>query len=152
MAGESLGIGELFVELFFKADQVKLGDFMHSLTELNMASVMTTLGLGAMYEMVSKIMTSADTTALSINNLSAQTGISRQEIQKWSEWTDQAGASADLAKQSFATLAEEKAKLMIGQGHPNAWMYWFGFDPRNMIWFSLMLRGSKPNQYIQALG
>ena len=49
-------IGELFVELGFHADTMKLKEFTSALGELSMSSVMSVLGLGTLYESVKKIM------------------------------------------------------------------------------------------------
>jgi hypothetical protein len=121
-------IGELFVELGFKADTLKLKEFVHAIGELNMSSVMGAVGLGTAYEAIRKIMGAADETALSINNFGLTTGQSTKEIQRWGKWAEQMGLNADVVKSSVNNLLDSVTRLKIsGEGAPT-WNL-LGIDP-----------------------
>ena len=121
-------IGELFVELGFHADTMKLKEFTSALGELSMSSVMSVLGLGTLYESVKKIMGIADETALSINRFGATTGQNVQEFQRWDKWAQQMGAQAGTVSSSINTLEDSITKLMVtGEGAPT-WSL-LGIDP-----------------------
>ena len=109
-------IGELFIELGFKADTLKLQDFMHSVAQLNMTSVMTALGLGAMYEATSKIMGIADQTAMSIFGFTQVTGLAGKEMQQFSNYMERMGVSAGESQSSIKNLQMALFKIKIGEG------------------------------------
>ena len=49
-------IGELFMELGFKADTMKLNEFVKSIGELNMSSVMAGAEVAALADMTKKLL------------------------------------------------------------------------------------------------
>ena len=49
-------IGELFVELLFKSDNMKLKEFVNTIGELDLKSVSSAFGLSKLYDITKKIM------------------------------------------------------------------------------------------------
>ena len=107
-------IGELFVELGFHADQTKLTDFMHSIGELNMSSIMATMGLGGMYETIRKIMGVAEQTALGINTYGMETGMSTKQMQQWSAAAEAMGVKGDVVVNSLKSMQNHLTGLALG--------------------------------------
>jgi hypothetical protein len=108
-------IGELFIELGFHADTMKLKDFMHAVGELNMKSLATAVGLGTLYEATTKIMGMADETAMSIWQFSQITGITQKQIQQFVDVVEQMGGSAEDAKGSLDRLKKAMLEVQLGQ-------------------------------------
>ncbi len=57
-------IGELVFELGFKADTVKINDFIGMVGKLNLSSVLASFGVKELYDGLNKIMGIADETAI----------------------------------------------------------------------------------------
>jgi hypothetical protein len=110
-------IGELFIELGFKADTMKLKDFMHSVAELNMSSIAAALGLGTLYESTSKIMSIADQAAMSVFGFTQVTGISGKEVQQFSAITEQLGVSSQEAQSSLKGLQSAMMNVRLNRGN-----------------------------------
>jgi hypothetical protein len=110
-------IGELFIELGFKADTMKLKDFMKAVGELNMSSIASALGLGVLYDATNKIMNIADGAAMSIWGFSQTTGIGTKEAQQFSAVVEQLGGSAEDAKGSLKNLQTAMFNVKWGQGN-----------------------------------
>ena len=110
-------IGELFIELGFKADTMKLHDFMTAVGELNMASIASALGLGVLYEATHKIMNIADQTATSIWDFSKITGVSTKDTQAFANAIEKVSGTADEARSSLKNLRSDMAKVAIGEGN-----------------------------------
>ena len=112
-----MNIGELFVQLVFQSDQTKLKDFVNSLGDLNMSSVMATLSFGTMYESIKKIMGIADQTAIGVDSFTKSTGLSGKQMQQFSAYAEQMGASADDAKSALGALQMNAFKVRMGEGN-----------------------------------
>lgn len=136
-------IGDLFVNLFFKADDTKLKDFIHNLGDLRMSSLLNTLGLAEMYEGIKKVMEIADRTALTINNFTGTTGQSAAELQQWSKVAQQVGQDASIVGNSVTHLMDSVTRLSkTGEG-ATFWQM-LGIDPRGFSdGFQLLLEVGK---------
>ncbi len=121
-------IGELFITLGFKADTMKLTDFMRAVGELNMASIAGALGLGTLYEATSKIMNIADSTAMSIFGFTQVTGMSGKQMQQFSSVAEQLGASAQDAQGSLKSLQMAMLQVQLGRGNMEPFIL-AGIDP-----------------------
>ena len=110
-------IAELFAELSFKSDQTKLKEFISNLGDLNMRTVMSAAGLGAIYEVTKNIMDGAVAAAIPIEHFTKVTGQSGTELQKWTYFAKQAGIEGDLIAQSIGGLQNSVAKMRLtGEG------------------------------------
>jgi hypothetical protein len=112
-----VNIGELFIELGFKADTMKLQDFTRALMSLNMSSVMSVLGLGAMYEATAKIMNIADQASMNLWGFNQVTGISVKQATQFSDVVEQLGGSAQDAQSSLKGLQTAMFNVLIGRGN-----------------------------------
>lgn len=128
MANEGGGIGELFVELFFKADNIKLKDFITSVGSLNMSSILATLGLGAMFDALNKVMSVGEKAATPINQFSDLTGQSTEKMQAWNIQAEEMGASANLAGSTVNGLVQSIKRLQLTGEGSGGWML-LGIDP-----------------------
>jgi hypothetical protein len=107
-------IGEMFVQLGFRADQTKLKDFISAVGELNMQSVMSTLGIKGMYDTIWRIMDVAHETALGVHAFGAETGLSTKKMQQWSYFAEEMGVKSGEVEQSLRTLQSHLAGLKMG--------------------------------------
>lgn len=121
-------IGELFIELGFKADTMKLNDFMKSVAQLNMASIASALGLGVMYEATAKIMNMADAAAMSMFGFGESTGMSARQMQQFSNVSEQLGANAGDAQASLKNLQMAMINVKLGRGNIEPFIL-AGIDP-----------------------
>jgi hypothetical protein len=107
-------LGELFVELGFKADTLKLKEFVKSIGDLNMSSIMAALGLGGMYAIVHRLMESAEDSALRIESFGQETGLSARKMQQWSTAAEMMGMKGDDVAASLRTLQSHLTGLKMG--------------------------------------
>lgn len=126
-------IGELFVQLGFKADDTKLKDFVRSMGDLNMSSILATFGLGEAYNIIKKIMDTASESALGINAFSKETGLSSVKMQQFANFAKEMGGSAEDATSSIKALQMNMAKIAIGEGNIRPFML-TGISPYQSIW------------------
>lgn len=115
MAGSS--IGSLFVQLGFQADKTKLNDFIKSIGELDMRSIVAGLGLKGIQETIEKIMDSASGAAKDMNNFGKATGLSTQKMQQFGNFAEQMGVSSDEAMSSVKGLQDNLTKIRMGEGN-----------------------------------
>ena len=113
-----MNLFELFVEVGFKADTIKLKEFMHAVGELNLSSVAGAVGLGTLYEATKKIMEAADKTAMSVFRYTQVTGKSGKEMQQFSNYAKEIGLSADEAQGALDGLSKTLFKVKLGQASP----------------------------------
>jgi len=111
-----MNIGELFIELGFKADTMKLKEFMHAVGELNMSSIAGAVGLGSLYEATKKIMEIADKTAMSVFGYTQVTGMSGKQMQQFSNYAKEMGVSAEDAEGSLKNLQMTMFNVKLGRG------------------------------------
>ena len=134
-----MNIAELFILLGFKADTMKLKEFVSAVGSLNMSSVMSAVGLGVLYEGISKIMGIADSAGMGIWNFSQVTGIASKEVQQFSNYSEEMGATADEAKNSLANLQMSMAKVKLGEGNIRPF-YMMGVDLNEKDIFKTMIQ------------
>jgi hypothetical protein len=164
-------IGELVMKLLFEADTMKLNDFIKSVGELNMKSIMTSLGVGGLYETIHKVMGVTTEAAIGMNEYAIVTGESGQEMVKFGKYAEQMGASADDAQASLRGLkAAALAARISGDMTPfatigvpsdkiNDYMTVFGkliefynkTDPKSDIWRYVTAQLHVPESMIPVL-
>jgi hypothetical protein len=86
------------------------------------------LGVGALYEGIHKIMDIADQTALGMYHFSAETGMSAQKMQQWSNLAGQMGVSAEDVISSVKRLQDGVARMRLTGEGAQGWML-LGIDP-----------------------
>jgi hypothetical protein len=121
-------VGELFITLGFKADTMKLKDFMNAVGELNMRSVMSAVGLGTLYEATAKIMGIADQAGMSVWNFAETTGISGKSMTQFAYYAEQMGSSVEDAQASLKNLQMAMFNVSIGRGNMEPFIL-TGIDP-----------------------
>lgn len=122
-------IGELFMELGFHADTMKLKDFGRAVADLNMTSILSAGSFGVLYEGAKKIIDMADDLGEGILKFGRETGQSTQEIQKWSTMAKEMGVSADVVATSVSGLEDRIFRMRITGEGSNIWAM-LGLDPR----------------------
>lgn len=123
-------IGELFVQLGFKGDNSKLKDFISGMGELNMSSVLATLGVGAVGTAFVTLAEKAAKAGQELRNYQLQTGQSAKDMQQWSMVAEQMGVDAGTAEASFRALQKAITQVKFGQGNIAPFQM-LGVDPRN---------------------
>ena len=106
----------IWVALGFKADTLKLKEFVSAIGDLDMRTVAATLGLGTLYDATYKIMNLADQTAMSMFSFSQTTGISSQKMEQLSTLTKQFGGSASDASTSLKNLQNAMFQAQLHGG------------------------------------
>lgn len=107
-------IGELFVELGFKADTIKLNEFAQLLGRLNLSSVLASVGVKELYDGLRDIMTLADHTAVGMNLFGKETGLSAQKMTQWSRYAEEMGVSGEAVTSALTGLQKKAAGLKSG--------------------------------------
>ena len=114
-----ISLMDFFLEIGIKADTLKLKDLVSTIGELNLKSVFTAVGLGAMYDGIEKIMTIGVSTTMTMEKFNAVTGISMKEAEQFSKVAVKYGASAEEALSSLAALQQSVLSLaMAGNQEP----------------------------------
>jgi hypothetical protein len=121
-------IGELLVQLGFKSDDAKLKDFVKAIGELNLKSVASVLGVGALYDGIRRVMNVADETAMGMHHFSSETGMSAQKMQQWTNFANQMGVSADTVIGSVKSLQDNVSRMRLTGEGSQGWML-LGIDP-----------------------
>lgn len=107
-------IGELIVELGFKSDTTKLSDFIKSVGNLNMSSVMASLGVGGLYEAARKFVDMAAERAVDMKTFENVTGQSAQKVKAWASVAEQAGVSAGSFESAIKNLQSSITSTRFG--------------------------------------
>lgn len=110
-------IGDLFVRLGVQADTYTLKDFLHTMGEVpfSVAAAVSSL-TGMSFGFAELVKKSLDLS----NNLSlfrSETGLSAQELQKWTGVAKQVGLSGDVVQSSIMGVTQALAQMRLG--HPD---------------------------------
>lgn len=112
-----MNIGELFVKLGFKADTKELTTMKSGLNSARLGAIaMTGAVIGAVIA-VNKLISASLQSAVVLKNFEIQTGISSQQLQKWSYVADQNDVSVQTLIGSIKGLQKAQANLRMGQGN-----------------------------------
>lgn len=130
-------IGELVIELGFSADTKVLNDFGRAVGNLNLNSIATALGLGALYEATNKIMNVADQTAMSLWGFNQVTGVSQKQTQQFSNVVEQLGGNAQDAQGSLKNLQTAMLNVQLGRGNAEPFIL-TGIDPSTRNVFEVL--------------
>lgn len=115
--GNKISVAELYADLGFDIDNVKLNDFARSLGNLNLSTVLSTLGLKGLYDSLVKVMSSAERSATGISNFDKATGISTKDMQQFAIFAEKMGASSDEAYSAIKGLQNAILQVQLGRGN-----------------------------------
>lgn len=107
-------IGELFMELGFKADTMKLNEFVKSIGELNMSSVLAGSGVAALADMTKKLLEGTGELARDMRFFGTETGMSAQKMQSWSNLAKQLGMDGDQVASTLKHLQTAVTQTKLG--------------------------------------
>jgi len=124
-------IGELLINLGFKADTTKLRDFIHDVGDLNLASVFATTGLAGVVDGIKDIMQVADAAARSLNIFQSLTGLSAKDLQQWDQVAQESGIAAGEMGTAINGLQDKIENLKL-TGEGAAFFGFLGIDPTKM--------------------
>ena len=109
-------LGEFYAILGFKADTMKLKEFVSAIGDLDMRTVAAALGLGVLYDATYKIMNIADQTAMSMFEFSQVTGMSGEKMEQLSSITKQFGGGAKDAQSSLKGIQSALTDMQLSGG------------------------------------
>ena len=127
-----LKIGEFFVALGIdtkKQDSATLNDFLKGLLNLDLRAVAATGGLVLVGKYLRNITTQAVKAGQSLYSFQTQTGLSSNQLQKWSYFAEQMGSSAEDVESSVKALSMATQQILLGQGNIAPFQF-LGIDPR----------------------
>jgi hypothetical protein len=107
-------VGQLWFGLGFDVDQVKLNDVVNSIGKLNLNSVLAAVGVGALVDGLKDIMDVASQITEPMYKFNAETGLSAQRMQQWSEYAQKFGVAGDVVSSSLAGLQKKMAAMKFG--------------------------------------
>lgn len=107
-------IGELFVELGFKADTIKLNEVAQLIGRLNLSSVLASFGVKELYDGLRDIMEIGEKTAMGMNLFGKETGLSAQQMTQWTRYAEEMGVSGDAVSAALTTLQKKATGLKSG--------------------------------------
>lgn len=124
-----MNIGELVFQLGFRADTLKLQDFVKAIGDLNMGSIMAATRYGAVYEIMKKSVDVADDLATGLGKFSRETDQSTDRLQQFSLEAEKMGVSAGTVESAIRTLQQSIFRMQITGEGSNIWNM-LGLDPR----------------------
>lgn len=113
-------IGELFMELGFKADNIKLKDFIKSLGELNLSSIISAAGLKGIQEGIEKVLNVSQSVLLPLSHFSKLTGIATKEAQQFANAVNKIGGSKEEALGTLRALQDILLQVSMGENEAAA--------------------------------
>lgn len=121
-------IGELFVQLGFRADQTKLREFIGGIGELSLSSVLAAAGVGAVGVAFAELADKAAHAGGELRNFRLQTGGSIEDLQAFRNVAEQLGLSVGEVDGDFKRLQDTIAKIKF-EGQNNMGLAMLGIDP-----------------------
>ncbi len=122
-------IEEFFVTIGFKADTLKVKEFVGALANLPLEAAAGIAALaGLEFELV-KIANEAMNAAVGFQMFGSQTGLSWKELEKWQIVAQQANVSAEAVASSVTALQRQMAEIKLGRGNIAPFQI-LGIDPR----------------------
>ncbi len=107
-------VAELFAEIGFKWDTMKLKDFGSDVGKLNVSSLITTAAVGKLADTIKDLLVQADKTSSSLKTLSNSTGLDTAYIQRFETFSESLGSTKEEADAFLTTL--NRIKFNISQG------------------------------------
>lgn len=111
-------VSELVVKLLFQSDKVKVDEFVKSIKELNIQSLVSLSAFGTMAVEMKNLMVWASQSALVMAKFGTETGLSADEMGTWANVAKVAGISAQDAFQGVVALQKNLALVRMGMASP----------------------------------
>lgn len=111
-------IAELFAEVGFKFDSIKLREVGKLLGDLNLASVVGATSLTALGKGIANVMGEASKASISLLNLKEATGLDPLRLHQLDVYFQKFGASAGEAQQAIYNLNKLRLEVLQGKGNP----------------------------------
>lgn len=109
-----MNVGELIMYIGFKADTIKLNEFVHAVSELNLSSVLASLGVKELYDGLKSVIDIADKSALEMNIFTSETGLSAQKMEQWTRYAEKFGVAGDTVANALTTIQKKATGLKLG--------------------------------------
>lgn len=124
-----MNLEEFFITIGFKADTLKVKEFVGALAEMPIQVAASLAALAGIDYSLIKIANEAMDAAVAFQIFGSQTGLSWQELQKWQIAAEQANVSASAVAQSVTSLQRQMAEIKLGRGNIAPFQI-LGIDPR----------------------
>lgn len=115
-------IGELIINLGFKADEKKLRDFTSMLGDLNLSSVLTAAGLGGVFKGVEKVIDISRTATDRMHGFQIETGLSAEKMKAWSNAAEQVGASKGAVEGTLRAIHSMQQRFLLTRELPQSFL------------------------------
>ena len=112
-----MNIGELFVKLGVKADTNKLENFDKGMKDAKQNALALKLAVIGVAIAMKKIASASIEAAVGLKNFSIQTGLSRDELQKWRYVADQNDISGQELIATIKGIQQAQAAIRLGAGN-----------------------------------
>ena len=109
-------IAELFAEVGFKFDSIKLHEVSKLIGDLNISSIIGASSVAALGVAMKDMIDQTAQLSSNLKTLEATTGIDNQFAQRFEDAAYALGASKDAAAGFLTTLSGIQTKIMMGQG------------------------------------
>ena len=111
-----MNIGDLTVRLGVKADTYKVRDFSSAVGAIPVKAVAAIAAITAITSAIIKFTTNSLELSNNLEMFRSQTGLSTDELQRWSAVAQQVGVSGDAVDSSIMGIQNAIAQLSMGQG------------------------------------
>lgn len=111
---EGVKVASIYAELGFDVDSVKLNDVVQAIGKLNFNSVLAALGVAGLVDGLKNIMEIGQGLTEPLYKFNAETGLSAQRMQQWTEYAQKLGVSGDVISSSLSGLQKKMAAMKFG--------------------------------------
>jgi len=115
-------VAELFAEVGFKFDSIKLREVGKLLGDLNLSSIIGATSLTALGLKIVDVMGAASKASVALLNLKQATGLDPVRLQQLDVYFQKFGASAGEAQQALYNLNKLRLEVLQGKGDPQAFI------------------------------
>lgn len=111
-------IADLFAEVGFKFDSLKLKEVSKIIGDLNVSSIITATSLTSLGVGIAKVMEAAGKTSIKMLELKEATGLDPMRLQQLDTYFQEFGANAGDATQALYNLNKMRLNVLQGTGNP----------------------------------
>lgn len=109
-------IADLFAEIGFKFDTMKLKEVGKAIADLNISSIISTGAVGLLGDKIADLITQTSEMAKGLQTITATTGIGPQFTQQFENVSQALGSSKQEADSFLVSLSKLQTKIAMGQG------------------------------------
>lgn len=120
---------DLFAEVGFKFDSMKVAEFTHLLGELNVSSIIGAGSVVALGESIKGLLDQAGQTSTAMANLNASTGLDPARVQQFEVFSQSLGAAKGSATSFLASLNKLRFDVLYKGANPQAFNL-LGLSPK----------------------